>query len=420
MNQYASPKWTMIQQFAFRTFSIYLILYFILLSGFARDPLFNYLNPYLETVYSAFANFAYKLFFHQDFKGIPISDSSLTYTAMLSFFLVAIVFSSVWTITDKGRKFPDLFKYIHAFARYYLVYVLFVFAIDKLVLLQFSPGPSQFLQPVGSIDPHMLFWIFMGASKSYQFFGGLMETIALILLLFRRTSTIGALISLSLLINVLMLDIGYDTLVKVGVFHLLLCNILILIPDIKRLFQFFFLEKNTSVSAIPPIIESSRYKWLRGALKVCLIGYAMVPMVYSEREAYNQFNHPSHINLVGLYKINEFSRSHFPGFPVSKDSINWKQISVNNYLLLTVQFSNDSIANYSFEPDTLHSLIILKNWDWRDSTFTCKLHYSNIKDKEWRFGGIYKNDSISFITTKTDIYDLPLLKEYGKVKWEWH
>ena len=260
MNQYASPKWTIVKQFAFRAFSIYLILYFTFISGFGYgNPVFNYVNPPLQSVFSAFANFTFKIFFHREFKGdFPIGDSYLTYTGMFSFLLIAIFFSFVWTIIDKGSSFPKFFKFMHVFARYYLAIILFAFGIDKLVLLQFTLHPAQFLQPVGSMDPHMLFWVFVGASKSYQIFGGLMETIAAILLLFRRTSTIGALIALTLLINVFILNIGYDTFVKVGVFHFLLFNILILIPDIKRLFGFFISGQNKSLSAIPPIIEKGR------------------------------------------------------------------------------------------------------------------------------------------------------------------
>ncbi|MDB5279745.1 MAG: hypothetical protein JWR61_4700 [Ferruginibacter sp.] len=418
MIKYDLPKWSITQQLALRAFSIYLILYFTFVSYFGDgDFVFRYINPGLQSLYSAFANFSYKLFFQHEFKEKPIIDSYLTYTAVFSFLLIAVASAIIWTAIDKGKRLLKLYKYMHVFARFYLAIILFDYAIDKLCLLQFTLHPAQFLQPVGNMDPHILFWLFVGSSKGYQFFGGLMEMTAIIFLLFRRTATFGGLISLAFLINILILDVGYDTPVKVTVFHLLLFDVMVLVPDIKRLFEFFILGKNKNLTNIPPLIENKKYRFAAVLAKICFICYIIFPAIYYEWKAVNEFGQPSHIKLVGLYKINEFSRIPTAGIPGSIDTVSWKQLAIDNFPVLTVQKANDSIADYHFEADTLHKFLILK--DWGDPAFVCNLHYSNNKANEWLFDGVFKNDSIRFSTTQINIFDLPLLKGYGKIKWEW-
>ena len=418
MHKYGLQKWAISQQLAFRAFSIYLILYFTFVSYFGdADFIFKYINPVLHSLYSAFANFSFKLFFHHEFKEKPILDSYLTYTAIFSLLLIAVALAIIWTVIDRGKSFPKLYKYMHVFARFYLAIILFGYAIDKLCLLQFTLHPAQFLQPVGNMDPHILFWLFVGTSKSYQFFGGLMEMTAILFLLFRRTATFGALISLALLTNILILDVGYDTSVKVTVFHLLLFNLMILLLDLKRLFDFFILGGSKRLITIPPLIENRKYQPILIIAKICFICYCIFPALYNEWKAVNGFNNPSHIKMVGLYKIDEFSRYPTSGSAANNDTVSWKQIAIDNFPRLTVQKTNDSIADYPFEADTLRKLLILK--DWSDPAFVCNLHYSNTKANEWLFYGVFKNDSVRFSATQINIYDLPLLKGYGSIKWEW-
>lgn len=210
---------------------------------------------------------------HKQFPGaVYIGDNYWTFVAALIFLILAITTAGVWTIIDRGKNFPSFHKYMHAFSRYYLGFVLLLYAFTKISLNQFGIQPSALAESMGNQDSWHLFRVFMGISKSYKFFSGLMELIPGLLLLSRRTSTLGGLIALPVLINVLMLNIGYDIWLKLMIFHLILFSIFILLPDLKKVIQIFVLKQNTSLTSLPSIIENKKLKWLHYTFKFSLIG----------------------------------------------------------------------------------------------------------------------------------------------------
>ena len=83
----------------------------------------------------------------------------------------------------------------------------------------------------------------MGASTAYQMFAGLAEVLAGLLLLFRRTALLGALLCGGVLANVVLLNFCFDVPVKIYSSHLLLMAVCIIYPDTGRLVSFFLLSR---------------------------------------------------------------------------------------------------------------------------------------------------------------------------------
>jgi hypothetical protein len=214
-----------------------------------------------------------------------------------------------------------------------------------------------------------------------------------------------------------MLDIGYDIWVKEITFHLLLFDLLILAPDIRRLFGILILRKTGSLSAVPVLIENKKLRWPGYILKVCVMGIAIIPLLKGELKYFDQLRHSPYAGLTGIHKVGGFSLRHLPGNRSNKDTLSWKQFAVNQADWFNIQFSNDSIYTcWDMTVDTLHKLLTLKDYD--DTTLNSRLHYAQVAGGEWRFKGVFKNDSVSFTTTRTDISKLQV-KGYGKIKWSW-
>jgi hypothetical protein len=421
MDQNVSPLWYRISFFSFRVCSTYLILVFLFVSSYLDDYGFlGYLNkPFhyitLHLTYGVSAIFSKKqLTAHLEFR-----DYYWTYIALLVYLLIAIIIVTAWTIIGKTKKSPKLFTYTSVFARYYLASLLLSYGISKILGDQFGHTDlSTLIQPFGNMDPHRLFWEFMGASKSYQIFGGALEVIAGSLLLFRKTTTIGCLIALALLINILMLDIAFDTFVKVRVFYFILLTIYILGPDIKRLFSIFILKQSASLSIIPSVIENKKNKLLHYILKFGLIGLVLIVILKKQMDVYSLYHYPSHGSISGIYKISEFYLNHQLHQPVNDDSLSWKKIAINKYFPIAgVQFANDSFTEYYFKLDTLNKIIDLSLQN--DSRFKSRLHYSTINGDQWLFEGSFKDDSIRFMSKKVDIKSFNLEKGYGKTIWNY-
>ncbi|MGY0037489.1 hypothetical protein [Pedobacter sp. NJ-S-72] len=93
--------------------------------------------------------------------------------------------------------------------------MLIKYGMAKIIKLQF-PFPSNYrmIQAYGDSSPMGLAWTFLGFSKGYNLFMGIAEVMG-ILLLFRRTLTIGAIIALMTTANVMAINYFYDVPVKI-------------------------------------------------------------------------------------------------------------------------------------------------------------------------------------------------------------
>lgn len=258
MSQDISVEWTKKKLFIFRLFTVYFILYFIFIGQSFGDyyqiffNAYQYLGKYPYQITEAFIRLINYLFFHKqlsegfDFAG----DTFWGYIASLSFFILALLATLLWTKIDKRKCQPVLFIYLHTIVRYYLAFTLLAYGIGKLFGNQFFIPPWGLITPLSDLIPQHVLWSFVAASKSYHFFGGLIEVIPGVLLLFRRTSTLSALLAIPVLINVLMLNVGYDVSLKLVLFHLIIFAVYILAPNIKKLYYLFLLNQKASLAKV--------------------------------------------------------------------------------------------------------------------------------------------------------------------------
>ena len=403
--------------FLFRAFSIYLLLYFLFISDFASNyPGLWHVDESIKRISTAFGLLLNRAFFNADFREWRFFDSYWTYSKLLAFAVIAVAGAGIWTFADKGRKTARLFIYVYAFSRYYLAVGMLLYSMWKLFETQFYLELKNFLLPVYHIGPRELFWTFMASAKSYSFFGGIVEAISVIFLLFRKTATLGALMAMGVLVNILVLDAAYDTPVKVIVFHLLLFNLVVLWPDALKLYRFFLMNKTETLSAVPSVLLGSRHQTLGYLAKAAFMALVIIPMVKADRKDYNKLNHPYYEKLVGIYEIDPADVSGEVKNAALKSPKDWKKFTVEQGNTSHVLLANDSIQTYTLSADLSAGSIQVNS---ADSSFRNRFHYRNIDSVHWLFAGISGGDSVRFVARKIDIRQFPLLKENGKIKWSW-
>jgi hypothetical protein len=165
----------------------------------------------------------------------------------LVFAAASLLLAAVWSVLDRApRGHPRLFAWLYAGVRFLLGASLLFYGFAKVFPGQFGLGvqPDVLVRQVGGLERQELLWAFMGASRSYTMFTGLIELTAGLLLLSRRTATLGALIAVGAISQVLMLNIAYDVIVKLFAAQLLLMAVFLAMPVLRALVDVLVLGRS--------------------------------------------------------------------------------------------------------------------------------------------------------------------------------
>lgn len=413
-----SAKPSLFGKFAFRAFSLYLFFYFLFICDFINGfgdvykwaPSLN--KPFIDAGIWLM-NLVYRFILHRKFPGfVGFNDNRVGLAGVLTFLVLAILVAAIWTMIDKGRKLPSFFKYAHAFARYYLAFILFAYGTGKIFDQQFYLFPEYMSVTVGRTVPMNILWICMSISKSYKFFAGLCEIIPAILLVFRRTSTMGALIALGVLFNVLMLDVAYEVILKLFLLNLMLFAIFILLPQIRRLLQIFVLQRTTSLFAMQPLL--SKHKLLRYVIKSVIMGLWLFLFLKMNIDYVIKESNKAYKQLVGIYPVGQFSIRPLKTTGQT-NALAWREVAIDDDDSVEIRLTNDSVFEWHMKVDTTKKTLRLTFP--QDTTVTGLIHYRLVSPDTWRFDGVFKNDSVSFVSKRIDMYDMPVMRTYGKVQW---
>ncbi|RKH57198.1 DoxX family protein [Corallococcus aberystwythensis] len=272
-------------------------------------------------------------------------DTTYHYVQLPCFLALAAVATA---IGSARARTPTRHETAHALVRvclrYFLAYTLVSYGLSKVLWMQFSfPSPEKLVQPIGESSPMGLLWTFMGYSRGYNLFTGGMELLGGVLLLFRRTTTLGAVLLATVMTNVVALNLAYDVPVKVFSFHLLLMAVFLLLPDLERIANVLVLNRPTR----PAVFRTPfAHPWLeRGsrAVKVLFAGW----ILYTDgskalaRHAGHGEDAPRH-PLHGGYVVESFTRDGQAVPLLAGDATAWRYVLVGTRERLALRFMDDS------------------------------------------------------------------------------
>jgi hypothetical protein len=216
-------------------------------------------------------------------------DTSYAWAELWLYLTMAALAAMAWTAVDHRRRaYPRLLYWLRTFVRYWVAAAALAYGVIKLFLLQMPfPTLSQLATPLGDFLPMRLSWMFIGYSPLYQFFSGLVETVAGLLLLRRNTVTLGLLVAAGAFANVVLINLSYDVPVKLYSSHLLLACVCLLARDARRLFTFLVLNRATpGTAAYEPYFHGL---WPRRAAVVAkgvlLVLFVVIPVTGAWRRS---------------------------------------------------------------------------------------------------------------------------------------
>ena len=208
-------------------------------------------------------------------------DVSEEYARLLLCVVLGIAGAIAWTIADRRRSPREWTESaLRILLRYSIALGLTGYAVAKLFPQQFPPISASVLERrVGDLTPMSLLWTFMQYSRAYAFFGGLVELIAVVLLCYRPTATLGALVCLVAMTNVALLNYAYGVPVKLYATMIVISAAVLVLYDSRRLFDVFVRNRAVDASRESTVVQDLVPTRWRQAIKVVVVGSVMLSSV---------------------------------------------------------------------------------------------------------------------------------------------
>jgi uncharacterized membrane protein YphA (DoxX/SURF4 family) len=209
--------------------------------------------------------------------------------------------------------------------------VMLYYGFGKILKLQFPDlTPGWLDRHVGDMSPMGFLWTFMGYSRPYTVFAGIAEVVGGVLLLGRRTATLGALVIVAVMTNVVVLNFCYDVPAKLYALQLLIMAALIAAPNARRLVTAAMGFATPEVEPRPRM--SPRWERTERIGKIAvLIAMACNLYVSFSRELAAR-NVPIH-ELYGTWIVDSFVADGVEHPPLTTDGDRWNKLSANPTLL---------------------------------------------------------------------------------------
>jgi hypothetical protein len=262
-------RWSAAQRVAFRFGFAYLLAYLLpTVAGLLPFPIlidrgFGYL---LDHAVPHFGRHVLRLSGPVQQRQTGSGDTLFDWVTIALFAVVAALAAAIWSLASRRHELRRLHELLRIYVRYGLAATMFSYGFIKIFPAQFpAPDPARLMEPYGQFSPMGVLWAFMGVSTPYQIITGAGEVAGGVLLLFRRTASVGALLLLGVIGNVVLLNFCYDVPVKQYSLHLWLMALFLAAPDLRLLFE--TLVRRRAVQPRPVDWEPARRRW-RLALRI--------------------------------------------------------------------------------------------------------------------------------------------------------
>jgi hypothetical protein len=302
---------------------------------------------------------------------------------------------AIWSILDRRREdYHRLYYWSRVLLRYYLFFVMLQYGFFKVIQLQFPfPSGAKLLQPLGELSPMGLAWNFMGYSKAYNFLVGFLEILGGFLICFRRTATLGALLIMVVMGNVVAMNFCFDIPVKLYSMHLFGMALYVLWPDLVRLVDFFILNEPVYARRFVPVFKHKGLNLARTILKTLFIIGLLVNGFIQAKNAQKQYGEKApKPPLYGIYEVETYIQNGDTIPPLRSDTTRWHKLAISYRDRAAVRLVNDSLRAYEFKVNSrAHNIRMVPR---RDTLQKFKLTYRQPRKDQLILQGHSQRDTL--------------------------
>ncbi|HJQ41264.1 MAG TPA: hypothetical protein VKB93_29340 [Thermoanaerobaculia bacterium] len=408
----SAPVWPFWQRFAFRFAFVYVLLFFFPLPSGLAGP--EFLSGLFDPLWNRAIPWAGRTFLGLEITNFSngSGDTLYDWVRIGTMAVLALLGAIVWSILDRRRpNYATLGGWAHLFLRYALAISMVTYGVSKVIKLQFpTPGYGRLTGTYGESSPMGLLWTFMGYSTAYTFIAGASELLAALLLFFRRTATAGAIVAAAVMTNIALLNFCYDVPVKIGSVHLLFAAVLLLIPDLRRLFNAVILGRATGPA---PDLEP-RPKRLAFGLKL-LIMIAVLGSQFKQAIDYKRTvgdrSNPKPPD--GWYAVSSLRRDGVELVPLATNGERWKTfVLLRGYVRLWGFDRSTRLFKVDGKPDSEFALLPTNDIGETpaDAKPLARLRFQVAPDGNATLRGTFEEHQIEVAMKRENNTDFPLMK----------
>ena len=345
------PAWGFLKRFLFRVLVVYVILFCFPFPLEVVPVVGEVLSEdYAELWHKAVPWVGERVFgIEIKFRPGGSGDTTYNYVQLVCYLAIALAAAIVWTVLDRKRpSYPRLHEWLRVYLRFMLGATMIYYGAIKVIPVQMGPPwLGKLIQPIGEASPMGLLWTFMGASDSYMIFSGAAEMLGGLLLVFRRTTLLGALVSIGVMSNVAMMNYSYDVPVKIFSTHLLLMGVFLAAPDLKRLANLFLLNRPVAPAADPPLFANRSGHRAALVFRTLFVLFITFTALQQAWKGYREYR----VGLPkprahGIWEVEDLSIDGQPRPLLATDADVWRRVIFEWPGVVGIQRTSDSRPKY--------------------------------------------------------------------------
>jgi hypothetical protein len=297
-------------------------------------------------------------------------DRTFDWVLVFCLLVIAAIATAIWSVSDRKRQnYVSLHKWFRFAIRFFLAGQMIVYGLAKVIPLQMPfPYLTRLITPYGNFSPMGVLWSSIGSSPGYEIFGGCAELFGGILLIFPRTTTLGAIVCMADMTQVFALNMTYDVPVKLLSFHLFLLAFFLLAADLKRLVAFFLLNRATEPSTQPPLFATRRANRFGFAAQMVFGVWLLGMNAYGGWASWSEYGGGRPKSpLYGIWDVDQQLIDGQVRSPLFTDSGRWRRAIFDFTNRMAFQRIDDSFARYGAAINVKDKTLSLtsdtdKNW----------------------------------------------------------
>lgn len=263
---------------------------------------------------------------------IGLSDYPLQ-SQVLFRIAVALLGAFLWRAVDRRRDEESMqCELLLVELRFVLAAAMIGLGFTEVLHLQ-MPWPSQadWIRPIREMPSLYFVPVWMGSAWLHETVLGIIDLSAGTMLLFRRTTTLGAMLAMGNLANATAILLAFND-IRIGSYwptvNFLLFAVFLVLADVQRILNFFFFDQR----ATEPVPTACRWvaPWMKRAERFAKPAFVSLIVIANWPVALGAYDTMHHAPIAGVYTVEQFALDRQSTALPEEAGSRWLLVAIDN------------------------------------------------------------------------------------------